>query len=160
MGAQADMVPPVLQLRVALTAADYDRLAEFYCVGLGIEPSATWQAAGGNGILLDLGSGTLEVFDREYARLVDEAEVGEPVSGPVRLALQVPDVHAAVKRVLAHGATLVHETVLTPWGDLNARVESPDGLQITLFQTAENPSEPDAPIRTLGLDAADGDHRE
>ncbi len=29
---------PVLQLRVALTTADYDRLLNFYCQGLGLEP--------------------------------------------------------------------------------------------------------------------------
>jgi hypothetical protein len=39
-----------------------------------------------------------------------------------------------VRRALQYGATLVHEPMLTPWNDLNARLESPDGLQITLFQ--------------------------
>jgi hypothetical protein len=29
----------------------------------------------------------------------------------------------------------VHPPIETPWGDLNARVQDPDGLQITLFQT-------------------------
>jgi len=27
--------------------------------------------------------------------------------------------------------------IVTPWGDLNARVQDPDGLQITLFQVRE-----------------------
>ena len=43
----------------------------------------------------------------------------------------------ALARVLAHGATLVHAPITTPWGDYNARVMSPDGLQITLFQPPE-----------------------
>ena len=30
--------PSVLEFRVALTASDYDRLVNFYCTGLGIEP--------------------------------------------------------------------------------------------------------------------------
>jgi uncharacterized glyoxalase superfamily protein PhnB len=63
-------------------------------------------------------------------------EVGAAVSGSVRLALQVSDVASAVERLVEHGGTLVHPPVLTPWGDLNARVESPDGLQVTLFESA------------------------
>jgi lactoylglutathione lyase len=47
-------------------------------------------------------------------------------------------VDAAVARLLEHGATLVHDPVVTPWGDRNARVQSPDGLQVTLFQAPEN----------------------
>jgi hypothetical protein len=39
-------------------------------------------------------------------------------------------------RALPYGAALVHEPVLTPWGDLNVRLRSPEGLQITLFQTS------------------------
>jgi len=33
---------PVLELRVALTTGAYERLVEFYCVGLGLEPSQLW----------------------------------------------------------------------------------------------------------------------
>jgi uncharacterized glyoxalase superfamily protein PhnB len=53
----------------------------------------------------------------------------------VRLALQVPDLDAALARLLAHGATVVYPPVRTPWGDYNARVQDPDGLQVTLFQS-------------------------
>jgi uncharacterized glyoxalase superfamily protein PhnB len=37
-------------------------------------------------------------------------------------------------RLLAHGATLVHPPIVTPWRHRNARVQDPDGLQVTLFQ--------------------------
>ena len=40
----------------------------------------------------------------------------------------------ALTRLLAHGATLVHEPVVTPWGDRNLRLADPDGTQITLFE--------------------------
>ncbi len=30
---------PILQLRVAITASDYERLVKFYCDGLGLEPA-------------------------------------------------------------------------------------------------------------------------
>jgi uncharacterized glyoxalase superfamily protein PhnB len=49
--------------------------------------------------------------------------------------LQVPDLDAAIQRLTAKGVTLIHEPVVTPWGDRNARLQSPDGLQVTLFQS-------------------------
>jgi methylmalonyl-CoA/ethylmalonyl-CoA epimerase len=128
--------PPVFELRVALTTKDYDRLVKFYCDGLGIEPAAIWNNDGGRALMLELGKATLELFDERQAEVIDQLEAGERVSGQVRLALQVPDVHAAVGRLLAHGAVLVHQPVVTPWGDLNARLQDPDGMQVTLFQAA------------------------
>jgi catechol 2,3-dioxygenase-like lactoylglutathione lyase family enzyme len=127
------MTHPVLELRVALTTSDYEALVRFYTEGLGLEPAALWTDAG-RAMLLELGRATVEIFDDDHAEEVDRLEVGQRVSGPVRFAIQVPDVDAALKRVLDYGATLVHEPVMTPWGDYNARVQSPDGLQVTLFQ--------------------------
>lgn len=123
----------VLEFRVALTAEDYDRVVAFYRDGLGLDPGPSW-AENGRGQVLMAARATLEVLDGEHAAAVDRLEVGERVSGALRFAFEVPDVRAALERALAYGARLVHEPVLTPWGDLNARVESPDGLQITLFQ--------------------------
>lgn len=45
---------------------------------------------------------------------------------------------AAMDKLLAHGATLVHEPVMTPWGDYNVRLQDPDGMQITLFQAMDS----------------------
>ncbi|TLN26992.1 VOC family protein [bacterium] len=126
---------PVLELRVALTVRDFERSLKFYCDGLGIQPAALWQNGGGHALLLELGSGTLELFDEAQAGAIDGLEVGRRVSGQVRFALRVPEVQAAVDRLLAHGARLVHPAVVTPWGDTNARLQDPDGLQITLFQS-------------------------
>lgn len=125
---------PILQLRVALTTADHERLLRFYSDALGVAPEAIWTNAQGKAVLLPLGRGTLELFDEQQADTVDGIEVGRRVSGPVRLALQVPDLDAALARLAAHGATLVHAPVVTPWGDRNARVQDPDGMQITLFE--------------------------
>jgi len=129
----------VLHLRVALTTREYASLVEFFCAGLGLPVAESWTHEGGHGVLLEMGGGSLEVFDEAYARYVDGVEVGRTVGGPVRLALQVPDVAAAVERLVAQGGTLVHPPVLTPWGDLNARIESPDGLQVTLFEPSSAP---------------------
>lgn len=123
----------VLELRVALTVADFEAAVRFYRDGLGLDSGELW-TEGGRGQMFLAGRATLEIFDRDYAAGVDQVEVGERVSGPVRLAFQVPDVQAAVARALEYGATLVHAPVLTPWNDLNARLRSPEGLQVTLYQ--------------------------
>jgi len=129
---------PILELRVALTTSDYEHLVKFYSEGLGLEPSAIWSNAGGKALILDMGKAALELFDERQAEVIDELEAGRRVSGQVRFALQVPDLNAAMERLLAHGATLVHEPVITPWGDTNVRLQDPDGMQVTLFQ-APNP---------------------
>ena len=84
-----------------------------------------------------MGRATLEIFDEVQAETIDGLEAGRRVSGPVRLALQVPDLDTAVARLVAHGATLVHPPVVTPWGDRNARLQDPDGMQVTLFQSPD-----------------------
>jgi catechol 2,3-dioxygenase-like lactoylglutathione lyase family enzyme len=127
---------PVLELRVALTTSDYERLVKFYCDGLGIEPAQIWNNEGGQALILDMGQATLEIFDQKQAQVIDQIEAGKRVSGQIRFALQVPDLKAAMERLLAHGATLVHPPVVTPWGDHNVRLQDPDGMQITLFQAS------------------------
>lgn len=134
----AQSIPPILQLRVALTTSDYTRLMQFYCVGLGLEPAQVWTQNDHHGVMLEMGHATLELFDEGYAQHTDEVETGTHVSGQVRLALQVPDLHVAMERLRAHGATLVHPPVVTPWGDYNVRLEDPDGLQVTLFQMCDH----------------------
>jgi catechol 2,3-dioxygenase-like lactoylglutathione lyase family enzyme len=128
---------PVLELRVALTTEAFERLVSFYCDGLGLEPAQVWPEDQGRALVLDMGKATLEVFDEKQAQTIDQIEVGRRVSGQVRFALQVPDLKAAMERSLAHGATLVHPPVVTPWGDHNVRLQGPDGMQITLFQVAD-----------------------
>lgn len=125
----------IQELRVAITTGDYERLVRFYCDGLGIEPAALWNNGDGHALVLELGKATLEIFDEAQAETVDQIEAGRRVSGQIRFALQVPDLEAAMKRLLAHGAMLVHPPVITPWGDTNVRLQDPDGMQITLFQS-------------------------
>lgn len=129
---------PVFELRVALTTSDYERLVKFYCDGLGIEPAAIWNNDGGHALMLNMGNATLELFDEKQAEVIDQMEAGRRISGQVRFALQVPDLNAAMERLLAHGATLVHPPVMTSWGDYNVRLQDPDGMQITLFQAADS----------------------
>ena len=126
---------PPLEFRIALTVQDWEAAIRFYRDGLGLDPGPLFED-GGRGQLFHTGPSTLEVFDEGQAAGVDQIEVGERVSGPIRFAFQVPDLEAAVQRALDYGASLVHEPVTTPWGDHNARLQAPDGLQVTLFQLA------------------------
>ena len=125
---------PVLELRVAITTKDYQRLVELYCAGLGMEPAAVWNNDGGQALMLEMGKATLEIFDEKQAEAIDAIEAGQHVSGQVRFALRVPSLQAAMDGMLAHGAQLVHRPVITPWGDHNVRLQDPDGMQITLFE--------------------------
>ena len=124
----------VLELRVAVTTKDYERLTKFYCDALGLDPNQHWDNGKGQALVFDMGKATLEVFDEAQAETVDQIEVGKRISGPIRFALQVPDLKVATERLLSHGAMLIHPAVTTPWGDTNVRFEDPDGMQITLFQ--------------------------
>ncbi len=131
----------VFELRVAITTEDFEKLASFYRDGLGLTAGDLWEENGGIGQMFRAGRGTLEIFDPIYAEVVDQLEVGQRVSGQIRFAFEVPDIKIALANALQYGAVLVREPQLTPWGDLNARVKSPDGLQITLFQTNPDSNE-------------------
>ena len=131
-------ITPVFELRVALTSQDYERIVKFYCEGLGLEPAAIWQNGDGHALILDMGKGTLELFDEAQAETIDQLEAGKRITGQIRFALQVPDLDSAVTRLLAHGAILVHPPVMTPWGDYNVRLQDPDGMQVTLFEARDS----------------------
>ena len=128
---------PVLELRVALTVADFERSIRFYCDGLGIEPAALWNNGLGHALVLELGNATLEIFDENQAETIDQIEAEQRISGQIRFALQVPDLKAAMERLIDHGALLIHPPIITPWGDYNVRLQDPDGMQITLFQVPQ-----------------------
>ena len=134
-----DNYRPIMELRVALTARDYERLIRFYCDGLGVEPEQLWTSDQGQGqaVILDMGIATLEIFDETHASTIDQIEAGERVSGQIRFALRVPDLEAAMDRLLARGAIMVHPPVVTPWGHHNVRLQDPDGMQVTLFQVLD-----------------------
>jgi catechol 2,3-dioxygenase-like lactoylglutathione lyase family enzyme len=122
-----------VNLRVVLTVPDFDEAVRFYRDELGLEELADWSGEDGRVILLDAGHATLELFDERQAESVDRIEAGRRVSGQVRLALEVEDVDAAAERLGAAGATAEAAPVVPPWGGRNARLRTPDGMQLTLF---------------------------
>ena len=123
----------VQELRITLTVDDFDAAVRLYRDALGLPEVADWSSDQGRVLLLDAGRATLELFDERQAAMVDDLEVGRRVSGKVRFALQVPDADRAAESLTAAGATAVADAVDTPWGDRNARVAAPDGMQLTLF---------------------------
>jgi methylmalonyl-CoA/ethylmalonyl-CoA epimerase len=126
-------VSGVTELRVALTVPDFDEALAFYRDALGLEQIADWSSDDGRVVVLGGGKATLELLDEAQAETVDRVEAGRRVSGTVRLALEVIDSEATARRLVAAGAGEVAPPVLTPWGDRNARVQAPDGMQLTLF---------------------------
>ena len=121
------------ELRIALTVDDYDRAVAFYRDALGLSEVESWDRPNGRGTILAAGRATLELFDQRQAETLDEIEVGRRSSGTVRLAVHIDDAAAAADSLVRAGATREHELVVTPWGDRNARVRAPDGMQLTLF---------------------------
>jgi len=125
----------VTELRIALTVENFDEAVAFYRDALGMPQLDLWEAPAARAMLLDAGRATLELFDEGQAAMVDEIEVGRRVAGTIRFALEVEDSAATGERLVSVGATHVGGPVLTPWNDLNVRVEAPDGMQLTLFTT-------------------------
>jgi methylmalonyl-CoA/ethylmalonyl-CoA epimerase len=123
------------ELRVTLTVDDFDQALAFYRDALGLEQLADWSSDDGRVVVLQAGRATLELFDQAQAAAVDNIEAGRRVSGKVRLALQVADSGEKAQQLVAAGADEVAPPVTTPWGDRNARVRAPDGMQLTLFTT-------------------------
>ena len=136
-----DDAPSVRELRVALTVEDFDRSAEFYRSGLGLETVEEWGSENGRGLVLAAGRATLELVDEAQAELIDQIEAGDRVSGPVRFAFEVPDIQETAATLQKQGAIAEKEAVQTPWEHFNQRLRSPDGLQLTLFQPVEGESE-------------------
>ena len=128
------MTSPVQETRIAVTVADYATAVRFYRDVLGLPAIEEWDTPDGQGIVLDAGRATLELLSPDQAALVDRIEAGARVSGPVRLALQVGDSAATAQRLVDGGARRVADPVVTPWNHRNARVETPDGMQLTLFE--------------------------
>ncbi len=125
---------PVRQMRLVVTADDYDEALAFYRDVLGLPVLGAFAAEGGRVTILDAGRATLELTDPLHAAYIDRVEVGERVAGHVRVAFEVTDARQATTRLTDAGARLLAAPVVTPWNSLNARLEGPAGLQLTLFE--------------------------
>jgi predicted enzyme related to lactoylglutathione lyase len=134
----------VRQMRLVVTADDYDDALRFYRDVLGLTELAAFTAEGGHVTILDAGRATLEITDPRHAAYIDRVEVGERVAGHIRVAFEVDDAANATRALEGAGARIIAEPVRTPWGSLNARLEGPAGLQLTLFTELPGSEDPTA----------------
>ena len=133
-----------LQLRLVLETDDLEAALAFYRDALGLPVLEAYEADGdARVVILGIESATLELANRAQIDFIDDVEVGRPAAHPypltVRLALEVDDAREATDAAVAGGAHLVAAPVETPWRSLNARLEAPDGLALTLFEELERP---------------------
>ncbi|KUN22914.1 glyoxalase [Streptomyces antibioticus] len=126
--------PAVRELRLVVTADDYDEALRFYRDVLGLPERAAFSSPGGRVTILEAGRATLEITDPNHAGFIDDVEVGRRVAGHLRVAFEVPDATAATARLAAAGAEVLAEPTRTPWNSLNSRLEAPGSLQLTLFE--------------------------
>ena len=124
----------VRELRVAVTAEDYERALRFYRDVLGMPERAAFSSEDGHVTILDAGRATLELLDITHAGFVDHVEVGKRVAGHIRIALEVDNAEQATRDAEAAGAEIIAPPTRTPWNSLNARLSGPAGLQLTLFE--------------------------
>lgn len=125
----------VLQMRLVVEAADYDEAVAFYRDVLGAPEELFVDSGDGARVtILDMGRATLELSTPEQVELIDRVEVGQRVSPRLRVAFEVADVERVTERVVSEGARLIAPPTRTPWESLNARLEGPADLQLTLFE--------------------------
>ncbi|MDX2601954.1 VOC family protein [Streptomyces caniscabiei] len=134
-----DETTPVRELRLVVTAADYDAALHFYRDVLGLPERAAFSSDGGRVSILEAGRATLEITDPKHAEFIDEVEVGRRVAGHLRVAFEVDDSTATTAKLAAAGAEVIAEPTRTPWNSLNSRLEAPGALQLTLFTELGEP---------------------
>ncbi|GAA1409556.1 VOC family protein [Oerskovia paurometabola] len=140
---------PVLQLRLVVEAEDYERALAFYRDSLGLPQLEAYTGEGDARVaILDAGRATLEIANPAQKRMIDDVEVGRQVAPRLRVAFEVVDTAAITTDLVDAGASLVAPPVRTPWDSLNARLDAPAGLQITLFQEL-GPQSPPSPAADL-----------
>lgn len=125
--------PSVRELRLVVTASDFDEALHLYRDVLGLTEVDAVSSPGGRVAILDAGRATLELADPAHAAYIDEVEVGRRVAGHLRVAFGVDDVDGATRSLADAGAEMLATPTATPWGSRNARFEGAAGLQLTLF---------------------------
>lgn len=130
---------PVLQLRVIVEAEDFDAAIAFYRDTLGLPEQAAFEGDGDARVsILDAGRATLEISNPAQKRMIDQLETGARQGPGIRLAFEVTDGRGVTTKLAEAGATVVGGPCETPWRSLNARLDAPAGLQITVFEELED----------------------
>jgi lactoylglutathione lyase len=128
----------VHEMRLVVTTKDYEKALHFYRDVLGLKERAAFVSEGGHVTILEAGKATLELADSRHAEFIDEVEVGRRVAGHIRVAFNVDDSVTATQILKAAGAKVLAEARRTPWNSMNARLEGPADLQLTLFSEIDS----------------------
>ena len=129
----------VTELRLVVTVDDYDEALRFYRDVLGLDEQATYESGGGRLTVLEAGRATIEIAEERYAEYIDEVEVGRRVAGRFRVAFEVADPRVTTNELMQAGAELVAPPIATPWNSLNARLEGPGPVHLTVFGPVPDP---------------------
>jgi predicted enzyme related to lactoylglutathione lyase len=125
----------VRQLRIVVETDDYEQAVRFYRDVLGLPEELALDSDGGARVtILAAGRATLELVNPAQNEMIDELEVGRQVAPRIRLAFEVQDAAATSQRLTDAGAIQVAPPTRTPWNSLNARLDAPAELQITIFE--------------------------
>jgi uncharacterized glyoxalase superfamily protein PhnB len=135
--------PSVSQLRLVVEAEDYEEALVFFRDILGLPEREAYSGEGGAKVaILEVPTATLELANPAQVRMIDDVEVGRSVARrstlSIRVAFEVADAEETTSRLAAGGAEVLAPPTVTPWNSLNARLETPGGLQITAFQELED----------------------
>lgn len=126
---------PVRQLRLVVATDDAESAVRFFRDVLGMPEEESHDGPDGARVtILDAGRATLEIANTAQQRYIDEVEVGRRVAGTWRVALEVDDARGATDAAVEGGADPVAPPTVTPWNSLNARLDAPGGIHLTLFE--------------------------
>jgi catechol 2,3-dioxygenase-like lactoylglutathione lyase family enzyme len=117
----------VLSSRVLLRPSDPERSRRFYRDVLGLAVAREFGPRDDPGVVFFLGNGLLELSGRSQ----------EPPRG-MSLWLQVRDVRAEHRRLLAADVPVVRPPAHEPWGLVEMWIEDPDGVAIVLVEVPED----------------------
>jgi lactoylglutathione lyase len=137
---------------VGICVSDLDRSLRFYCDGLGFEPTDRAELDGSFAALLEVGpdlEATQQFVRREGMLLslmcfAHPEPLGPPSStrrhlGLTFLAFDVPDLAAAVARLVRHGGAVLESTRTAVQGFEMVFLADPDGVRIELLEVPARP---------------------
>lgn len=118
----------VLSSRVLLHPVDLERSRAFYGETLGLAVFREFGEGPTRGTVFFTGGGFLEV-----------SRSSESPPGPnLALWLQVRDVDATHRELLAKGVAVLREPVTEPWGLREMWIADPDGLRIAVIEVPDD----------------------
>jgi len=118
----------VLSSRVLLRPTDPDRSQRFYGELLSLAVYREYGQGASRGVVYFLGGGFLEVAGRSDS----------PAGDKLRLWVQVRDVDATHRDLLARGVEVTQPPRTEPWGLREMWLADPDGVSIVVVEVPED----------------------